>query len=169
MQMELCLCPAVPRRNFSFLILRAFLDIVRLDLILFAQLKSLPTLLTAWRPLLCGKIAVIFGWSFARTIGSTFGRIYFSGTESRLPRQTPSPLVRLSIAASGSDAMSAAKSISINLLRWSDSSMSLLSHSLHIRYFVMKAAAPIRLSRKLPEDRPKRGPPGSSRIAGKSW
>lgn len=40
--------------------------------------------------------------------------MYFSGTESHLPRQTPSPLALLSIAASGSDAMSAAKSICIN-------------------------------------------------------
>ena len=62
----------------------------------------------------CGKIAVIFGRSSARTIGFTFGRIYFSGTEFHLPRQTPSPLAPLSIADSGPDAMSAAKSIPIS-------------------------------------------------------
>ncbi|SRR5258708_9165937 len=46
----------------------------------------------------CGKIAGIFGWSSARIIGFTFGRIYFSGAESRLGRQTPLPLAHVSIA-----------------------------------------------------------------------
>ncbi len=46
---------------------------------------------------MCRKIAAIFGWPSARTIGSTFGRIYLSGTESDLPRQTPLPLALLSM------------------------------------------------------------------------
>jgi len=93
---------------------------------------------TARRLLVCGKIVAIFGWSTARTIGSTFGRIHFSGTGSRLPRQTPSPLVRLSIAVLVPDAISAAKSISISPQKSSGSSKSLLSRSPRIRYFVMK-------------------------------
>jgi hypothetical protein len=100
--------------NYSFLMLRVFLEIVRLDLISFTPMKSQPALFTAWRLLVCGKIAVIFGWSSARTIGFTFGRIYFSGTESHLPRQTLSPLALPLIAPSESDAMSAAKNIFIN-------------------------------------------------------
>ncbi len=39
-----CLFPAVPRRDSSFLILNAFLEFIRLDLISFRPLKSLPTL-----------------------------------------------------------------------------------------------------------------------------
>jgi hypothetical protein len=53
-------------------------------------------------------------WCSARTIGSTFGTIYFSGTESYLQRQMPSRLALLSMTASGSDAMSAAGNMSIN-------------------------------------------------------
>ena len=98
-----------------------------------------PALLVTARSLLaCGKTVGIFGWSTARTIGSTFGRIFFSGTESRLPRQTPSPLAQLSIAAFGPGAISAAKSMFISPQKCSGSSKSLLSHSLHIRYFAMR-------------------------------
>ena len=89
----------------------------------------------------CGKTVGVFGWSTARTIGSTFGRIYFSDTESRLPRRTPSPLVPLSIAVLGPDAISVAKSICIGPLKYSDSSKTLLNPSLHIRYFAMKEPA----------------------------
>ena len=134
-------------RLFGFLI-RTIVAVVRLDLVSFTTLKSLPTIVTTWRLRACGKIVGIFGWSTARTIGSTLGRIYFSGTESHLPRQTPSALVRLSIPVLGPAATSAAKSISISPPKCSDSSKSPLSHSLHIRYFAMKEAAPIRLSRK---------------------
>src|SRR5712664_4272820 len=88
----------------------------------------------------CGKIAVIFGWSSARIIGFTFGRIYISGTESRLARQTPLTLAHRSIAASGSDATSVAKSMSINPQKCCDPTKSMLTHSLHIHYFDMKTA-----------------------------
>jgi len=64
-----------------------------------------------------------------------------------LPRQMPSPLALSSIAASGYDAMSVAKNISINPRKFSDSNKNPPSHSLLIRYFVMKVQAPIRLSR----------------------
>src|SRR5258708_18971728 len=127
---------------------RTILDVVHLDLILFTALKSLPTLETTWRQLACGKIAGIFGWSTARTIGSTFGRIYFSGTESHSPRQTPSPRVRRSIPVSGPAAMSAAKSMSISPRKFSAASKSLLSPSRHIRYSARKEPEPIQLSRK---------------------
>ncbi len=70
--------------------------------------------------------------------GSTFGRICFSGTESRSARQTPSPLVPLSIAVLRPRAISVARSISINPQKCSGSSKNPLSHSLHIRYFAMK-------------------------------
>jgi len=103
-----------PRHNSSFLILRAIFRnrSTRFDIIHAIEAPAHP-----FHPLeafACGKTAVIFGWSSARIIGFTFGRIYFSGTESHLRRRTPSPGALLSIAASGSDAMSAAKNISIN-------------------------------------------------------
>jgi hypothetical protein len=127
---------------------RTSLAVVRLDLISFTPLKSLPAHLDHLEATACGKIVGIFGWSTARTIGSTLGRICFSGIESHLPRQTQSPLVRLSIAGFGPAAMSAARNICISPQKSSDSSKSLLSHSLHIRYFVMKEVAPIQLSRE---------------------
>ena len=89
----------------------------------------------------CGKTVAIFGWSTARTIGSTSGRICFSGTESRLPRLMPSRLGRPSTAASGPNAMSAVRSTSISPQKCSDSSKTLPRHSLHIHYFVMKKLA----------------------------
>jgi hypothetical protein len=129
----------------------------RFDIILASEDPAL--LVTARSLLACGKTVAIFGWFPARTIGSTFGRIYFSGTESPLPRQTPSPLAPLSIAAFGPDAISAAKSISISPRKCSDSSKNLLSHLHHIPYFVMKKLrgnpsfaprVPRQLSRSLP-------------------
>jgi hypothetical protein len=101
-----------------------------------------PALLVTARSLpACGKTVAIFGWFPARTIGSTFGRICFSGTESRLPRQTPSRLVPLSIAVLRPDAISVARSISMSPQKCSGSSKNPLSHSLRIRYFVMKELA----------------------------
>ena len=108
----------------------------RFGIILASEAPAL--VVPPWRLLPCGKTVGIFGWFTARTIGSTFGRIYFSDTEFRLPRQTPSPLVPLSIAVLRHDAISVAKSISISPQKCSGSSKNLLSHSLHIRYFVMK-------------------------------
>jgi hypothetical protein len=99
---------------------------------------TLPAVLTSWRFRVCGKIAVIFGSSPARTIGIIFGRIYFSDTKSHLPKQMLSPLALLSIAASGSVATTAAKSMSINPQKCLGPTKSLLSHSLRIRYFEMK-------------------------------
>jgi len=87
---------------------------ISVDFLSFAPLMAQPTDVTDWRLLLCGKIAVIVGWCFARTIGSTFGEIYCSGIESYLARRMPSLPARLSMPTSGSDAMSAAKSIFIN-------------------------------------------------------
>ncbi len=127
---------------------RTTVAVVWVDLILFTALKSLPTLETTWRQLACGKIAGIFGWSTARTIGSTFGKICFSGTESHSPRQTPSARVRRSIPVSGPAAMSAAKSMSISPRKCSDASKSLPSPSRHIRYSARKEPEPIQLSRK---------------------
>ncbi len=124
------------------------LTVAPFDLILFPALKCLPTLVTTWRLLACGKIAGIFGSSTARTIGSTFGTIYFSGTESRLLRRTPSPLVRRSIPVSGPAAMSVAKSISISPQKCCDPTKSLLTHLLRIPYSVMKELTPIRLWRE---------------------
>src|SRR5882762_9686378 len=87
---------------------------IPVDFLSFAPLKVQPTDVTAWRLLLCGKIAVIVGWCSAGTIGSTFGRIYCSDIESYWARQMPSLPALLSTPTSRSDAMSAAKSISIN-------------------------------------------------------
>ncbi len=145
---------------------RTILDVVHLDLILFTALKSLPTLVTTGRLLACGKIVDIFGWSTARTIGSTFGRIYFSGTESHSPRQTPSPRVRRSIPVLGPAAMSAAKSMSISPPKCSAASKSLPSPSRHIRYLVRKEPEPIRSSRKGQAKKIEGGTSSGRRIGG---
>src|ERR1700730_12405225 len=75
---------------------------------------EIPAPITARRPFVCGRIAVTVGSCIAKTIGSTFGRIYFSDTESHLPRQTRCHLALRLIVASESDAMRAAKNTSIN-------------------------------------------------------
>ena len=83
----------------------------------------------------CGSIATTAGWCSARTIGLTFGRTFSSGIESPLPKPIPSPLALSSTAASGSGAMTAAKSISINPQKCSNTNRSFLTLSLPIRYF----------------------------------
>ena len=83
----------------------------------------------------CGLIATTAGWCSARTIGFIFGRTFSSGIGSRLPRPTPSLLALPSKAASVSSAMTAAKSISINPQKCSNTSRSFLTLSLRIRYF----------------------------------
>ena len=75
------------------------------------------------------------GWCSARIIGFIFGRTFSSGIESPLPKPIPSPLALLSMAPSGSGAMTAAKSISINPRQCSDSNRSFLTLSHRIRYF----------------------------------
>ena len=140
--------PALVWKNSPFRLSKsATLAVVPCDLISFSPSKPLPALATPRSLLLCGKTLGIFGWSTARTIGSTFGRICSSGTESRLPRQTPSLPVRLLTVVLGPGAISAAKSISINPQKCSGSSKSLLSHSLHIRYFAMRKLASSNFSR----------------------
>ena len=83
----------------------------------------------------CGSIATTVGWCSARTIGFIFGRTFSSGIESPLPKPTPSLLVPPSKAASASNAMTAAKSISINPQKCSNMNRSFLTLSLRIRYF----------------------------------
>src|SRR5258708_176245 len=119
---------------------RTILAVVRLDLLLFTALKSLPTLETSWRLLACGEIAGIFRWSTARTIGSTFGRLYFSGTESCWRSRTPSAGGGRSFPVSGPAAMSAAKGMSISPGKCPAASKGPRGHSRHIRYSVRKEA-----------------------------
>ena len=83
----------------------------------------------------CGSIATTVGWCSARTIGFIFGRTFSSGIGSPLPRPTPSLLALPSKAASVSSAMTAAKSISINPQKCSNTSRSFLTLSLRILYF----------------------------------
>jgi hypothetical protein len=64
-----------------------------------------------------------------------FGRTFSSGIESPLPRPMPSPLALLSMPASASDAMTAARSISISRQNCGDTSRSFRTLSLPIRYF----------------------------------
>src|SRR5882757_6991202 len=88
-----------------------------------------------WKGKKCGSIATTVGWCSARIIGFIFGRTFSSGIGSPLPRPTPSLLALPSKAASVSSAMTAAKSISINPQKCSNTSRSFLTLSLRIRYF----------------------------------
>ena len=88
-----------------------------------------------WKGKKCGSIATTVGWCSARTIGIIFGRTFSSGIGSLLPRPTPSLLALPSKAASVSSAMTAAKSISINPQKCSNTSRSFLTLSLRILYF----------------------------------
>src|SRR5205823_1995492 len=56
---RLCLFPAVPRRDSSFLILNAFLEFIRLDLISFRPLKSVPTLASYGSALRAGFLFIL--------------------------------------------------------------------------------------------------------------